>query len=213
MDKKIPEETIIRLSYYLRALFYFMEGNKEIVSSRQLADFLKISHHQLRKDLSYFGHFGKKGVGYSCPKLINNIKEILGLDHQWNACVVGFGNLGRALSFYKGFRGQGVCIKAVFDVDKNKQNKTTKEITAYPLEKIKSVIKKQNIRIAIITVPKESAKQIAKVLYESGIRAILNFAPVRLDVPEDVVLKDVDFTCQLTYLTYRLKLLEKGNLE
>lgn len=212
MDRKIPEETIIRLSYYLRALFYFVEGNKEVVSSRQLADFLKISHHQLRKDLSYFGHFGKKGVGYSCPKLINNIKEILGLDREWNACVVGFGNLGRALSFYKGFRDQGICIKAVFDIDKNKQNKTTKEITAYPLEKMKSVIKKQNIRIAIITVPKESAKQIAKILYESGIRAILNFAPIRLDVPKGVVLKDVDFTCQLTYLTYRLKLLEKESL-
>jgi len=212
MDRKIPEETIIRLSYYLRALFYFVEENKQVVSSRQLADFLKISHHQLRKDLSYFGHFGKKGVGYSCPKLIGNIKEILGLDREWNACVVGFGNLGRALSFYRGFRDQGICIKAVFDVDKNKQNKTTKEITTYPLEKMKSVIRKQNIRIAIITVPKESAKTVAKILYESGIRAILNFAPIKLDLPNDVILKDVDFSCQLTYLTYRLKLLEKESL-
>ncbi len=209
MDRKIPEETIIRLSYYLRALFYFTEENKKVVSSRQLADFLKISPHQLRKDLSYFGQFGKKGVGYSCPKLIDNIKEILGLEREWSACVVGFGNLGRALSFYKGFRDQGICIKAAFDVDKNKQNKTIKDITVYPLEKIKSIIKKQNITIAIITVPKESAKQIAKILYESGIRAILNFAPIKLDVPEEVILKDVDFTCQLTYLTYRLKLLEK----
>jgi redox-sensing transcriptional repressor len=209
MDRKIPEETIIRLSYYLRALSYFIEANKNVVSSRQLADFLKISHHQLRKDLSYFGHFGKKGVGYSCPKLIGNIKEILGLDHEWNACVVGFGNLGRALSFYKGFRDQGICIKACFDIDKNKQNKTIKEIEIYPLKKMKSVIKKQNIRIAIITVPKEAAKEIAKLLYESGIRAILNFAPTKLDIPEDVVLKDVDFSCQLTYLTYRLKLLER----
>ncbi|MCK9613905.1 MAG: redox-sensing transcriptional repressor Rex [Candidatus Omnitrophica bacterium] len=213
MDKKIPEETIIRLSYYLRALIYFLEEKKKVVSSRQLADFLKISHHQLRKDLSYFGHFGKKGVGYSCLELIDRIKEILGLNQQWNVCVVGFGNLGRALSFYKGFRDQGICIKAAFDVDKNKQNKTYNGIKIYGLEKLQNIIKKENIRIAIITVPKENAKEISDNLYRCGIRAILNFAPVKLALPQDIILKDVDFSCQLTYLTYRLKLLERVNLQ
>jgi len=210
-ERKIPEETIIRLSYYLRALIYFLEENKKVVSSRQLAEFLKISHHQLRKDLSYFGHFGKKGVGYSCYELIDRIKEILGLNQQWNVCVVGFGNLGRALSFYKGFRSQGLCIKAAFDVDKNKQNKNYGEIKVYSLEKMQNIIKKENIRIAVITVPKENAKEISNHLYQCGIRAILNFAPVKLALPQDVILKDVDFSCQLTYLTYRLKLSEKKN--
>jgi len=211
--KKIPEETIIRLSYYLRALFYFLEENKKVVSSRQLASFLKISHHQLRKDLSYFGHFGKKGVGYSSERLIESIKEILGLERNWNACVVGFGNLGRALSSYKGFRDQGICIKTAFDNDKNKQNKNYDGIKVYSIEKMKSVVKKENISIAIVTVPKSSAKTIANLLYECGIRAILNFAPVKLDLPKEVILKDVDFSCQLSYLTYRLKLLERANLQ
>jgi len=207
-ERKIPEETIIRLSYYLRALTYFLEENKKVVSSRQLANFLKISHHQLRKDLSYFGHFGKQGVGYSCFELIDRIKGILGLNQQWNACVVGFGNLGRALSFYKGFRNQGICIKAAFDADKLKQNKNYEGIKVYGLEKMSAVIKKENIQIAIITVPKESAREIADNLYKCGIRAILNFAPVKLDLPQNVILKDVDFSCQLTYLTYKLKLSE-----
>lgn len=211
-ERKIPEETIIRLSYYLRALIYFLEDNKKVVSSRQLAEFLKISHHQLRKDLSYFGHFGKKGVGYSCHELIDIIKEILGLNRQWNVCVVGFGNLGRALSSYKGFKDEGICIKAAFDIDKNKQNKNYNGIKVYGLEKLEEVIKKENIRIAIITVPKENAKEISTKLYQYGIRAILNFAPMKLNLPQDIILKDVDFSCQLTYLTYRLKLLEKKDL-
>jgi redox-sensing transcriptional repressor len=211
MDKKIPEETIIRLSYYLRALLYFVEEKKTVVSSRQLADFLKISHHQLRKDLSYFGHFGKKGVGYSCSALIYNIKEILGLNQQWNACVVGFGNLGRALSFYKGFRDQGICIKVAFDADTNKLNKNYNGIKVYGIEKLQTIIKKEKIAIAIITVPKEAAREAVETLYKCGIRAILNFAPIKLYTPQDVILKDVDFSCQLAYLTYRLKLLERHN--
>ncbi|MDP2922939.1 MAG: redox-sensing transcriptional repressor Rex [Candidatus Omnitrophota bacterium] len=209
MDRKIPEETIIRLSYYIRALAYFLEEKREVVSSRQLADFLKISHHQLRKDLSYFGHFGKKGVGYSCAKLINNIKEILGLDKEWFAAVVGFGNLGRALSFYKGFRDQGIFIKAAFDINKKLIKNVNNGLKVYALNKMEEVIKRENIRIAIITATKEAAQGIAKRLCDCQIKAILNFAPVKLFLPKDVILKEVDLSCQLSYLTYRLKLLEK----
>jgi redox-sensing transcriptional repressor len=208
MDRKIPEEAIIRLSYYLRALLYFSEDKRGIVSSRQLADFLKISHHQLRKDLSYFGHFGKKGVGYSCAKLIDNIKEILGLDKAWFACVVGFGNLGRALSFYKGFKDQGIFIKAAFDINEKIINKNYPGLKVYSLAKMEGIIKKEKISIGIITVAKEAAKDTAERLYNSGIKAILNFAPVKIDLPKGVVLKDVDLSCQLSFLTYRLKLLE-----
>jgi redox-sensing transcriptional repressor len=208
MHKKIPEETIIRLSYYLRVLTYLKEEEKkELVSSSEIANILKISPHQLRKDLSYFGHFGKKGVGYSVSKLIQNLKEILGLDKKWYAAVVGFGNLGRALSFYKGFKDQGIFIKAAFDVNP-KKIKNYPDLKVYSLEKMEEVIKKENIKIGIITVPKEAAKEIANKLLKSGIKAIFNFAPVKLDLPKKVILKNVDLSCQLAYLTYRLKLLE-----
>ncbi|MEI8349447.1 MAG: redox-sensing transcriptional repressor Rex [Candidatus Omnitrophota bacterium] len=205
MDRKIPEETIVRLSYYVRALLYFQEDKKEIVSSKQLADVLKISHHQLRKDLSYFGHFGKKGVGYSCSKLIESLREILGLDKEWFACVVGFGNLGKALSFYKGFRDQGIHIKAAFDIDKAMFGKTYSSVKVYSLSKMEEVIRKEHINIGIITAAKEAARNIAIRLCRCGIKAILNFAPIQLDVPSEVIVKDVDLSCQLSSLTYRLK--------
>jgi redox-sensing transcriptional repressor len=196
----------------LRALLYFSEDKRRIVSSKQLADFLKISHHQLRKDLSYFGHFGKKGVGYSCSTLIEKIREILGLDKAWFACVVGFGNLGKALSFYKGFKDQGIFIKAAFDINKKVINKNFPDLRVYPLAKMEGVIKKEKISIGIITVAKEAAIDISERLYNSGIKAILNFAPVKLDLPKNVVLKEVDLSCQLSFLTYRLKSLEKEGL-
>lgn len=212
MDKKIPEETIIRLSYYLRALSYFQEDKKEVVSSRQLADVLKISHHQLRKDLSYFGHFGKKGVGYSCSKLIESLKDILGLDKEWFACVVGFGNLGKALSFYRGFRDQGICIKAAFDIDRSMFGKTYSSVKVYPLSKMEEVVKKERISIGIITAAKEAARDIANRLCRCGTKAILNFAPIQLDVPSGVIVKDVDLSCQLSALTYCLKTQQSGQL-
>ncbi|MDD5194522.1 MAG: redox-sensing transcriptional repressor Rex [Candidatus Omnitrophica bacterium] len=208
MLKKIPEETITRLSYYLRALLFFKEKDITIISSKRLADFLKISHHQLRKDLSYFGQFGRKGVGYSCVRLIESIREILGLNREWGACVVGFGNLGRALSFYKGFKDEGIAIKAAFDISENKVNKDYANLKVYPLEKMEKVIRKEKIQIGIIAVPKEAAEAAATRLAECGIKAIFNLAPVKLDIPKDVIVKDVDLSCQLTSLTYHLKLLE-----
>ncbi|UCC95175.1 MAG: redox-sensing transcriptional repressor Rex [Candidatus Omnitrophota bacterium] len=205
MAKKIPEETILRLSHYLRALLYFLEEKKDVVSSRAIAEFLKISPHQLRKDLSYFGHFGKKGVGYSCAQLLEAIKEILGLNRNWYAAVVGFGNLGRALSFYKGFRDQGIFIKVAFDVDEKKTNRMYKGIGIYPLEKMEEVLKREKVQIGIVTVPKEVAEDIASRLSGCGIRAILNFAPLKLNFSHTIIAKDVDLSCQLSYLTYHLK--------
>ncbi|MFA5100271.1 MAG: redox-sensing transcriptional repressor Rex [Candidatus Omnitrophota bacterium] len=206
MDKRIPEETITRLSYYLRALAYFRDEHRSIVSSRQLAQYLKITPHQLRRDLSYFGHFGKQGVGYSCENLIDGIRKILGLDREHRACVVGFGNLGRALSSYRGFQDQGIIIKAVFENDKSKINKTHKALKVYDLDTMEKVIREENIRIGIIAVPKCSAENIAQRLYACGIRAILNLAPVKLNIDKECIIKEIDLSCQLAYLTYRLNL-------
>jgi redox-sensing transcriptional repressor len=192
----------------LRVLTYLKEEEKkELVSSSEIAHILKMSPHQLRKDLSYFGHFGKKGVGYSVSKLIQNLKEILGLNKKWYACVIGFGNLGKALSFYKGFKDQGIFIKVAFDVNP-KKIKNYSGLKVYPIEKMEEIIKKEKIKIGIVTVPKEVAKEIANKLLKSGIKAIFNFAPIKLDLPKEIILKNVDLSCQLAYLTYRLKLLE-----
>jgi redox-sensing transcriptional repressor len=192
----------------LRVLTYLKEEEKkELVSSSEIAHILKMSPHQLRKDLSYFGHFGKKGVGYSVSKLIQNLKEILGLNKKWYACVIGFGNLGKALSFYKGFKDQGIFIKVAFDVNP-KKIKNYSGLKVYPIEKMEEIIKKEKIKIGIVTVPKEVAKEIANKLLKSGIKAIFNFAPIKLDLPKEIIFKNVDLSCQLAYLTYRLKLLE-----
>ncbi|MBU2101873.1 MAG: redox-sensing transcriptional repressor Rex [Candidatus Omnitrophota bacterium] len=207
MQKKIPEETIVRLSYYLRALIHFKDKEIQVISSRRLADFLNINHHQLRKDLSYFGHFGQKGVGYSCVKLIESIREILGLNQAWHACVVGFGNLGRALSLYRGFKDQGILITTAFDI-KEKKIKEYSHCVVYPLDSMRKVIAAERIRIGIVAVPRDAALDAARRLYACSIRAIFNLAPVKLDLPKDAIVKDVDLSCQLISLTYHLKILE-----
>ncbi len=202
--KKVPDQTLIRLSYYLRAINYFLDEKKEIISSKDFAKFLRISPHQLRKDLSYFGQFGRKGVGYSLVFLKNQIQTILGLDRTWKACIVGFGNLAKAISFYKGFREQGIDIKAGFDIDKKRQ-KDYGILKVFPLKKMSTIIKQENIKIGIITVPKEEAQKIAERLILYGVKAILNFAPLKLNLPGEVIIKDVDLSCQLACLTHYLK--------
>jgi len=208
-SKKVPDSTLLRLSYYLRAISYFLEEQREVISSKELAKFLRISHHQLRKDLSYFGQFGRKGVGYSLELLKERLREILGLDRSWFACIVGFGNLAKALSFYKGFRDQGIFIKAGFDVDKKKINKDYGFLKVYPLGKIEEIIKKEKINIGIVTVPKEKAQAVATRLSNCGVRAILNFTPLKLEVGPNIIIKDVDLSCQLACLTYYLKSLKE----
>jgi len=206
--RKIPQEAIIRLGYYLRALNYLFRADKKVVSSRSIAAFLKTNPHQLRKDLSYFGQFGKKGVGYDVEQLIGSIRDILGINKTWYACIVGFGNLAKALSFYQGFNQQGIVIRVGFDVSAKKINKRFGPVQVYPLNKMKAVIKREGIKIGIITVPEEAAQDVADRLVASGIKAILNFAPFKLNLPHQVIVKDVELAGQLFYLTYNLKLLE-----
>jgi redox-sensing transcriptional repressor len=123
--------------------------------------------------------------------------------------VIGFGNLGRALSFYKGFRDQGIFIKVAFDINKKEVNRNYAGLRVYPLNRMEDAIRRENIHLGIVTVPREAASDIIMRLYACGLRAILNFAPIKPSLPKDAILKDVDFSCQLAYLTYRLKLLEK----
>jgi redox-sensing transcriptional repressor len=209
--KKIPEATISRLNLYLRLLKdLYRENQDTTISSRQLANELGINPHQVRKDLSYFGQFGRRGIGYKVKDLIKDITGILGLDKEWNICLCGLGNLGSALISYKGFKKEGLNVVAVFEKDPVKLKKKAGKVAIFPTEKIESIIKTKNIEIGIIAVPAEAAQEIADNLINAGIKAILNFAPVKLSVPkEKVKLRNVDLSIELINLTQFLTTISK----
>lgn len=204
--KRPPEISISRLAFYLRFLEDYIKekGPLSTINSTELANFLDINPHQIRKDLSYFGKFGERGVGYRTEELRDKIIRILGLSKKWNLCLCGAGNLGLALLAYRGFRQMRLNIVAIFDSNIEKIGKTIQNVRVYSPEDINSVVKRLNIDIAIIAVPLTSAQKIADNLIKAGIRAILNFAPVKLSAPKNVKLRNVDLSTELINLTYFL---------
>ena len=207
--KRPPDISISRLSRYFRFLEDYIKekGPSSTINSEGLAKFLDINPHQIRKDLSYFGKFGERGVGYRSEELKDKISSILGLDKKWNLCLCGMGNLGSALFAYKGFRQLNLNIVAIFDNDPKKIGKKIHGVGLYGTPSIKAVVKKLNIDMAVIAVPTDSAQEIAAKLVDAGIRAILNFAPVKLDVPAYVKLRNVDLSTEFVNLTYFLSTL------
>ena len=203
--RKPSRDTISRLSLCLRILQELSKTQKSnTISSGDLARELGISSDQLRRDLWYFGQFGRRGVGYSIESLKNKISEILGLNKNWRVCICGMGNLGSALLAYKGFKEQNLNISACFDNDPKKAYKKKGNISIYPLEDMKKVIQSMNIEIAIIATPTTAAQGILERLVCCDIKAVLNFAPVKLTVPAGVKLRNVDLSTELFNLTYFL---------
>ena len=203
--KKPSRDTISRMSLYLRALQELSQTQASpTISSLGLSRELNISPDQLRRDLWYFGQFGRRGVGYSIDSLKNKISEILGLNKRWNVCICGMGNLGSALLAYKGFKEQNLNISACFDADPKKIYKKKSGITIYPLEDMKKIIRSSRIEIAIIAAPVNAAQTIVDRLVSCDIKAILNFAPVKLVVQPKVKLRNVDLSTELFNLTYFL---------
>lgn len=204
--RRPPEVSITRLAIYLRFLEDYIKekGPQSTINSAQLANFLNINPHQIRKDLSYFGKFGERGVGYRSQELKDKIGRILGLGKSWNLCLCGAGNLGSALLAYRGFRQMHFDILAIFDNDTRKVGKTIQGVKVYSPQAIPSVVNKLSIEIAVIAVPTTAAQEIADKLIDAGIRAILNFAPVKLNVPGHVKLRNVDLSTEFTNLTYFL---------
>jgi len=204
--KRVPDITISRLAIYLRFLEDYIreEDAKSTINSQDLAKFLNINPNQIRKDLSYFGKFGRQGIGYQTEELKDRISDILGLNRKWNLCLCGMGNLGSALSAYQGFRQMRLNIVAIFDNDAKKTNKTFQGVKIYSPDSIPSAIKKLHIKIAIIAVPATAAQEIVNKLVNAGVRAILNFAPVKLSVPARVKLRNADLSKELVNLTYFL---------
>ncbi len=207
--KRPPEISISRLALYLRFLEDYIKekGPQATINSTELAQFLDINPHQIRKDLSYFGKFGERGVGYRTEELRDKIIRILGLGKKWNLCLCGAGNLGSALLAYRGFRQMRLDIVAIFDNNPEKIGKTIQGVRVYSPLSIIHMTKKLNIHIAIIAVPTASAQETADRLIKAGIRAILNFAPVKLIVPPGVKLRNADLSTELINLTYFLSTL------
>lgn len=199
---KFPKTTVERLSYYFRALEELTRRGIDTVSSEALGGKLNIKSSQIRKDLSYFGYFGKRGMGYDVKYLLKELRYILGLDRDWNVIVVGAGHLGTAISNYPGFSRRGFVIKSFFDADKAIIGTRIHDIEVRNVDELESYIKENEVDIAVITVPESVAQSVCDKVTSNGIKAILNFAPIALQVEDDVRCLSVDLTTKLEALAY-----------
>ena len=204
-ESKIPEATIKRLSTYINCLDRLGAENNQVTSSEMLGESCQVSPAQIRKDLSYFGEFGVRGVGYDTKKLESEIKDILGLNHNWPSTVVGVGKLGQALLNFAFFRKHGFRIIAAFDSDVNKiGNELSNGVTILSTTEIEKTVKNEKIIIGIITTPADFAQEVANKLVAGGIKGLLNFAPIKVKVPETITLRNVSITSELDNLAYLL---------
>lgn len=205
MKKKvIPDIVIGRLPIYLRALSHMQQERRQITSSQELGERLGISAAQIRKDLSQFGEFGKQGTGYNIEFLATQLTGILKLDRVWDVAVVGAGDLGRALVHYRGFNYRGFQIKLIFDNNPEKIGQTLDKFTILDGDTMKEVIQEIGVKVAMITVPAEFAQSVAKNLVEAGIQAILNYAPININVPLNVKVQYIDPAIHLQHMAYYL---------
>ena len=202
--KRIAESTVRRLSAYLRFLEEFESHGHQTISSGELAAQGGTTSAQVRKDLSFFGSFGKRGLGYSVSALSESLRQILGLGRQWNVVIVGAGKIGAALAQYKGFRERGFKVVAVYDVDHSRVGRTLDGVVVRDQKEMEADITRLKPQIALIAVPAEAAQPLVDRVVKSGIRAILNFAPTPLTVPAGVTLRSVNMALELEILSYAL---------
>jgi redox-sensing transcriptional repressor len=202
--ESIPDPAVRRLSLYLRQLEAFQRKNRQTISSKHLGESLNLTDAQVRKDLAYFGQFGHPGIGYRVDDLIQQIRKILGTDKTWNVVLVGAGNLGRALSGYKGFQPKGFRLVAVFDNDAGKVGKRLGPFTIQPLSDLEAVVRREQVRLAILAVPADHAQDVADQVVAAGVRGLLNFAPVSIGVPDEVALSTVDVAVHLEQLSFQV---------
>ncbi|MEC8944914.1 MAG: redox-sensing transcriptional repressor Rex [Chloroflexota bacterium] len=204
MSLDIPDVVIERLPQYLRSLRALKNRNIALVSSADLGIESGVTPAQIRKDLSYFGKFGKQGQGYNVKALTDDLTRILGLDQSWPVILAGVGRLGKAILTYPDFTPEGFFIVSAFDSDPVIVGTDVAEITIRPVEQINEYIKENNIRIAILAVPGESASDLIDQLVQSGIRAILNYAPITPKVPDNVQIQNIDPVHSLQTMTFHL---------
>ena len=198
---KISESTVSRLSHYYRVLEEVAAEGGKVISSQLLAEREGITSAQVRKDLSYFGSFGRRGLGYSVEHLREQIRAILGLHRRWRVAIVGAGHIGSALLAYRGFSSQGFDIVAVFDADPQQVGRT---MGALEVRHVSHLSAADEIDIGVIATPVRAAQEVAEALVAAGVRGILNFAPRKLRVPDDVWVRTVDMTTEFEGLSFAL---------
>ncbi len=201
---KIPEATIGRLSFYSRYLTKLESDGIETISSGDIAKGIAGNSAQVRKDFAYFGGFGKRGVGYNVVDLNRNIKDILGLNREWNAVIVGMGNLGRALAYYHGFASRGFKIIGLFDNNPSLKGEKINSLEIKDSAELEDFIEKNNVDIAILTLPAESVQFVVDRVVKKGVKGILNFAPTVVSAEEGVQVRNVDLSVNLEILSYNI---------
>lgn len=202
-NKAISEAVVKRLPRYYRYLEHLEQEGATKVSSGRLAQLLGVTASQVRQDFCNFGGFGQHGYGYDVANLKKNLAEILGLDRKYDMIIIGAGNIGRALAGYKGFKDDGFYVRALFDIDP--RCSSINGIKVYQMDFLKTYLNQNQVDIAIIATQKDSAKEVASELIANGVKSIWNFAPVELEVPEDVTVENISMSESLYVLSYRSK--------
>lgn len=210
--KRIPEVTVERLVKYLRFVEEMEKEGMRNLTAKQIAESLGLNPHLVRKDLAYFGQFGKRGKGYETEKLRETLRKIMGLDKRWKVALVGVGNLGSALLRYPGFKERGFEVICAFDASPQKIGKQIEDVKIESMDRMEELIGKKDIKIAILAIPKEAAEEVSDRLVKAGIMGILNFAPRHLQYSYPFRVLNVDLSLYLESLTFYLENDGKKNL-
>jgi redox-sensing transcriptional repressor len=202
--RKVSDTTIRRLSLYLRILEKSESGEARTISSEELAAGAGTTAAQVRKDLSLFGSFGKRGLGYAVSELAERLRGILGVDRPWRVALVGAGRIGSALFHYAGFEQRGFRIVALFDRDRAKLGRHWGDLTVTDVSRLEEIVREQEIEMVVLAVPAEASQEVADRAVAAGVRGILNFAPVQLRVPAEVALEDVNVVMEMEALSFHI---------
>lgn len=205
MSLEIPEVVINRLPVYARALAELAANGETVVSSQALGELLDVTPAQIRKDLSYFGRFGKQGRGYNVHGLLTKLREILGIDRRWRVCLIGVGRLGQAIAEYGGFGPQGFDIVAAFDANPHVVGKTVGGVEVRHSDQLDGFLQANRVDIGIVAVPASEAQKVVDRLVTAGIRAILNYAPITAHVPRDITIRHIDPVLSMQSMTFYIK--------
>jgi redox-sensing transcriptional repressor len=200
----VPDIIVARIPIYLRTLTELGARGQRTTSSKELSELVNVSAAQIRKDLSQFGEFGKQGTGYNVPYLIEQLRKILKVDRVWDVAVVGMGDMGHALARYQGFVNRGFRIVMLFDSDLGKVGEQVGELTIRNINELIGTIQGAGIQVAMLTVPASAAQGVADQLIEAGVKAILSYAPIILNIPDDVYIRYIDPATNLQWMTYYL---------
>ncbi|GKT02800.1 redox-sensing transcriptional repressor Rex [Furfurilactobacillus sp. WILCCON 0119] len=210
-EQRIPRATAKRLPIYYRYLNILLNADKMRVSSTELSEAVKVDSATIRRDFSYFGALGKRGYGYDVPKLLEFFKRILNQDQLTNVALIGVGNLGHALLNFNFHQNSNVRISAAFDVNEAIINTVQSGVPIYPLDEMVQQLRDQQIEIAIVSVPEDTAQDVTNQVVEAGVQGILNFTPRRLTVPDNIRVQNVDLTNELQTLIYFIDHYEGGD--